>query len=176
VGALTMKLRQRLQQYLAGDVKGFMQLHAGEAQRLAEGAFGEAMLHTIGCAVAASVALKLPLLPQRGSAVHLLNGSQHRRRDVIVCLHTAPQRPPARVHRHYANCLPVTVKYRCSLWGGHSAAARLPFQYAMRRAGLVTPGTCAGMCTNMKGDDCWPEALCSASLAPGSGYVAGAMP
>jgi len=48
VGALTGKLRQRLHQYVIGDVQGFIQLHTGEAQRLAEGAFGEAMLHTIG--------------------------------------------------------------------------------------------------------------------------------
>ena len=50
VGALTEKLRQRLRQYVTGDVQGFTQLHASEAERLAEGTFGEAMLHTIGYA------------------------------------------------------------------------------------------------------------------------------
>ena len=48
LGALTQKLRQRLHQFIAGDVQGFTQLHTAEAERLAEGAFGEAMLHTIG--------------------------------------------------------------------------------------------------------------------------------
>ena len=50
MGALTEKLRQRLRQYVTGDVQGFTQLHASEAERLAEGIFGEAMLHTIGYA------------------------------------------------------------------------------------------------------------------------------
>ena len=50
MGALTEKLRQRLRQYVTGDVQGFTQLHASEAERLAEGTFGEAMLHTIGYA------------------------------------------------------------------------------------------------------------------------------
>jgi hypothetical protein len=67
-----MKLRQRLQQYVAGDVKSFMQLHTAEAQRLAEGAFGEAMLHTIGCALTAPMVQKLHLLPERSSTAHLL--------------------------------------------------------------------------------------------------------
>ena len=48
LGALTQKLRLRLHQFVAGDVQGFTQLHTAEAERLAEGAFGEAMLHTIG--------------------------------------------------------------------------------------------------------------------------------
>ena len=48
MGALTEKLRQRLSQYVTGDVQGFTQLHTTEAERLAEGTFGEAMLHTIG--------------------------------------------------------------------------------------------------------------------------------
>lgn len=67
-----MKLRQRLQQYVAGDVKSFTQAHTGEAQRLAEGTFGEAMLHTIGCALAAQFVKKLHVLPQRGSTALLL--------------------------------------------------------------------------------------------------------
>lgn len=48
VGALSEKLRQRLGQYATGDVQGFTQLYTSEAERLAEGTFGEAMLHTIG--------------------------------------------------------------------------------------------------------------------------------
>ena len=48
VGALTEKLRRRLRQYVSGDVQGFTQAHTTEAERLAEGTFGKAMLHTIG--------------------------------------------------------------------------------------------------------------------------------
>ncbi len=48
VGALAIKLRQRSDQYVNGDVDGFTQKHTQEGQRLAEAAFGEAMLHTIG--------------------------------------------------------------------------------------------------------------------------------
>ena len=55
MGALTEKLRHRLRQYVTGDIHGFTQLHASEAERLAEGTFGEAMLHTIGCAHSSNV-------------------------------------------------------------------------------------------------------------------------
>ena len=48
MGELAGKLRQRLHPYVMGDVDGFTRLHTSEAQRLAEGTFGEAMLHTIG--------------------------------------------------------------------------------------------------------------------------------
>ena len=48
MGELAGKLRQRLHPYVMGDVDGFTRLHTGKAQRLAEGTFGEAMLHTIG--------------------------------------------------------------------------------------------------------------------------------
>ena len=48
VGELAGKLRQRLHPYVMGDIGGFIRLHTSEAQRLAEGTFGEAMLHTIG--------------------------------------------------------------------------------------------------------------------------------
>ena len=50
VGQLANKLRQRLEPFVAGDTAGFMTAHTEEATRLAEAAFGEAMLHTIGCA------------------------------------------------------------------------------------------------------------------------------
>lgn len=49
VGQLANKLRQRLEPFVAGDVAGFTTAHTKEAERLAEAAFGEAMLHTIGC-------------------------------------------------------------------------------------------------------------------------------
>ena len=52
VGELAQKLRARLEPYVAGDTEGFTRQHAEEAGRLAEAAFGEAMLHTIGCAPA----------------------------------------------------------------------------------------------------------------------------
>ncbi|EIE22588.1 DnaJ-domain-containing protein [Coccomyxa subellipsoidea C-169] len=48
VGQLAGTLRQRLEPFVAGDAAGFTQTHTREAQRLAEAAFGEAMLHTIG--------------------------------------------------------------------------------------------------------------------------------
>ncbi|CAL8470572.1 g10114 [Coccomyxa elongata] len=48
VGQLANKLRQRLERFVAGDVAGFTTAHTKEAERLAEAAFGEAMLHTIG--------------------------------------------------------------------------------------------------------------------------------
>ncbi|BDA45833.1 Chaperone protein dnaJ 10 [Coccomyxa sp. Obi] len=48
VGQLANKLRQRLEPFVAGDVAGFTTSHTKEAERLAEAAFGEAMLHTIG--------------------------------------------------------------------------------------------------------------------------------
>ena len=50
VGELAQKLRARLEPYVAGDAEGFTRQHTQEAVRLAEAAFGEAMLHTIGCA------------------------------------------------------------------------------------------------------------------------------
>lgn len=50
VGQLANKLRQRLEPFVAGDVAGFTTAHTKEAERLAEAAFGEAMLHTIGYA------------------------------------------------------------------------------------------------------------------------------
>jgi hypothetical protein len=50
VGVLASNLRALLDQYVNGDVAGFTQRHTQEAQRLAEAAFGEAILHTIGCA------------------------------------------------------------------------------------------------------------------------------
>ena len=50
MGLLAARLRQRLEPYVAGDLAGFERAHAKEAERLAEAAFGEAMLHTIGCA------------------------------------------------------------------------------------------------------------------------------
>lgn len=86
-----MKLRQRLQQYVAGDVKSFMQLHTAEAQRLAEGSFGEAMLHTIGCALAAPMVQKLHLLPER----HICSVDYESGAKKIIQLHTAPHWPPA---------------------------------------------------------------------------------
>ena len=48
MGELAGKLRQRLHPYVMGDMGGFTLLHTSEVQRLAEGTFGEAMLHTIG--------------------------------------------------------------------------------------------------------------------------------
>ncbi len=53
MGELAAKLRARLEPYVAGDVEGFTAQHTQEAARLAEAAFGEAMLHTIGCALPA---------------------------------------------------------------------------------------------------------------------------
>lgn len=50
VGHMAARLRQRLEPYVAGDLAGFERAHAKEAERLAEAACGEAMLHTIGCA------------------------------------------------------------------------------------------------------------------------------
>lgn len=49
VGQLAARLRARLEPFVAGNAGGFEQSHAREAQKLAEAAFGEAMLHTIGC-------------------------------------------------------------------------------------------------------------------------------
>ena len=48
MGELAGKLRHCLHPYVAGDVGGFTRLHTSEAQRLAEGTFGEAMLHATG--------------------------------------------------------------------------------------------------------------------------------
>ena len=42
----------KLDPFVRGDKEGFKATNVAEAERLADAAFGEAMLHTIGCALA----------------------------------------------------------------------------------------------------------------------------
>ena len=49
---LTKKLIAKLEPFVRGDKEGFKASNVAEAERLAGAAFGEAMLHTIGCASA----------------------------------------------------------------------------------------------------------------------------
>lgn len=66
MGVLASKLRDRLDQYVSGDAAGFTQKHTAEGQRLAEAAFGEAMLHTLG---SAPLFLVLPGVNERYSRI-----------------------------------------------------------------------------------------------------------
>ena len=57
IATLKTKLAARLQPFVLGDKEGFKAGAVAEANRLANAAFGEAMLYTIGCGTAGELAV-----------------------------------------------------------------------------------------------------------------------